>query len=565
MTETLGRIFLIGALVCAGLWFATSSGVWMGPGAVLGLLWLIIGIWNRSKDDDTIAPGSAVHGSARFATPAELRSKCAASTRGAAVPLGKVGGEHFFYRTEKHVLLLVSTGGGKGVSYILPNLLSYQGSVFVTDPKGENANYTAPYRATLGKVCVLDPWELAEGDAVHYRTKFNPLDAIIRGDKRAILSRSRAMVKAFAVVKENNHWQRAAEDLLTALIAHVCTADGLEQPRDLVTVRDMLMENFEPADDPPPHRAQNLKTGEETRPKPPRPVATLDAMRRNTACDGAIRREALGLLNRADEERSGIVSTAQVASSLFEDGYIRSFLRPRKPSRPYTEATGFADAFENIFSEFFPPLDFEEWRRGVMSVYLCAPSETLTNYPNFLRLITSSALATMMQREEVPAAGPVQFVLDELGFIGFLDGVKGTLGMGRSYGLQLWGIFQNISMIREHYQDSGIDTFWNNAGVRIAFATTSETSDYVSKQTGGATVTTRSDSTTQSSQGASSSQSTGEAGRPLLTPHEVTTRYSADSGQALVFVDGLDVAAVERLIYFRDEPYNSRRTEPPKG
>lgn len=61
------------------------------------------------------------------------------------------------------------------------------------------------------------------------------------------------------------------------------------------------------------------------------------------------------------------------------------------------------------------------------------------------------------------------------------------------------------------------------------------------------------------------SQSTGEAGRPLLTPHEVTTRYSADSGQALVFVDGLDVAAVERLIYFRDEPYNSRRTEPPKG
>lgn len=550
MSNTVARLSLIGALVCLALaWMLEvagfkNSGVLVPPALFLGLVWLVVGIWNRN-DDSPREPGPGVHGSARFATAAELRSKCSESTRGAAVPLGKVGGEHFFYRTEKHVLMLVSTGGGKGVSYILPNLLSYQGSVFVTDPKGENASFTAPYRATLGKVCVLDPWELAKGDTARYRTKFNPLDAIIRGDKRAILSRARAMVKAFAVVKENNHWQRAAEDLLTALIAHVCTAEGLEQPRDLVTVRDMLMENFEPADEPPP-RAQNLKKGEEIRSQKPRP-ATLDAMRRNTACDGAIRREALGLLNRADEERSGIVSTAQVASSLFEDGYIRNFLRPLK----------------HIFAP--PELDFEEWRRGVMSVYLCAPSETLTNYPNFLRLITSSALATMMQREEVPSSGPVQFVLDELGFIGFLDGVKGTLGMGRSYGLQLWGIFQNIGMIREHYQDSGIDTFWNNAGVRIAFATTSETSDYVSKQTGGATVTTMSNSTTQGPQGESSSQSTGEAGRPLLTPHEVTTRYSKDSGQALVFVDGLDVAAIERLVYLRDEPYNSRRTEPPKG
>ena len=111
-----------------------------------------------------------------------------------------------------------------------------------------------------------------------------------------------------------------------------------------------------------------------------------------------------------------------------------------------------------------------------------------------MRLVTVAALDTMLEREEAPAAGPVQFILDELGYIGKLESVVAALGLGRSFGIQLWGVFQNVGMIRDDYGPNGVDTFWSNAGVRVVFASQAETSDYVSRQTGGSTVTTMSSS-----------------------------------------------------------------------
>lgn len=549
--DTIGRGALIGAVACFALsWllhlagFQDVGGALIPLAAVLAVLWLGVGIWNRAAADIR-EPGEGALGSARFATAGELRSKCGATGNGAPIPLGKLGGEALFHRTEKHVLMLVSTGGGKGVSYILPNLLSYTGSVFVTDPKGENATLSARFRSGLGQVCVLDPWGIAKGDAERYRTSFNPLDAIIDGDRRAVWSKAKALADAFGVVKQNDHWQNRSKQLLTALIAHVCTAENLGKPRDLVTVRELLMENFLPAAEQKP-RASNLRKGEELRAPSPA-VSTIEAMLSNPACDGAIAREASGIRNGADEEVAGVRATAQVATEFIDESFIRESLRGRAQTAGPNPAV-------------FGPggLDFQAWRRGVMSVYLCVPARAIRDYPNYVRLVTVAALDTMLEREEAPSSGSVQFILDELGYIGRLESVLTALGLGRSFGIQLWGVFQNIGMIRDDYGPNGVDSFWSNAGARIVFASQAETSDYVSRQTGGATVTTLSSSTSEGPQGTSSSESAGETGRPLLTPHEVTTRYAKDTGRALVFLDGLNVAAVERLAYYRDEPFASR-------
>lgn len=547
-TDTIARAALIGALSCFALAFVLPSagfndlgGALIPPAFILALVWLAVGIWNRSAAD-VREPGEGALGSARFASSAELRSKCSNTGRGAPVPLGKLGGEHLFHRTEKHVLMLVSTGGGKGVSYILPNLLSYRGSVFVTDPKGENATITARFRSSLGRVCVLDPWSIAKGNAVQYRTNFNPLDAILDGDRRSVWSKAKALADAFGVVKQNDHWQNRSKQLLTALIAHVCTAENLGKPRDLVTVRELLMENFLPA---PEAKAKpmNLRKGEEIRAPSPA-LSTIEAMLANTACEGAIAREASGIKNGAEEEVAGVRATAQVATEFIDESYIRESLRGRAQTPgPNPAVYGLAG------------LDFQGWRRGVMSVYLCAPVRAIRDYPNYVRLVTVAALDTMLEREEAPAAGPVQFILDELGYIGKLESVVAALGLGRSFGIQLWGVFQNVGMIRDDYGPNGVDTFWSNAGVRVVFASQAETSDYVSRQTGGSTVTTMSSSTSQGPTGASSSEGTGETARPLLTAHEVTTRYAGDTGRALVFLDGLNVATVERLAFYRDEPF----------
>src|SRR5436189_154809 len=67
------------------------------------------------------------------------------------------------------------TRAGKGVGAIIPALLTYPGSVIVTDIKGENYQVTARHRRELGQqVVVLDPFNLVT--AKDKGDKLNPFD-----------------------------------------------------------------------------------------------------------------------------------------------------------------------------------------------------------------------------------------------------------------------------------------------------------------------------------------------------------------------------------------------------
>lgn len=69
-------------------------------------------------------------------------------------------------RDDRHVLIVCGNRGGKGVSYLVPNLLTWPGSVLVIDPKGGNAMVTArrrgqgsAYAKGMGQtVHILDPY-----------------------------------------------------------------------------------------------------------------------------------------------------------------------------------------------------------------------------------------------------------------------------------------------------------------------------------------------------------------------------------------------------------------------
>jgi type IV secretion system protein VirD4 len=71
---------------------------------------------------------------------------------------------------------MAPTRSGKGVSAIIPNLLTYPGAVLVIDPKGGNAAVTGRQRRDVGQaVYILDLWNIA-GQA---SATFNPLDRLI--------------------------------------------------------------------------------------------------------------------------------------------------------------------------------------------------------------------------------------------------------------------------------------------------------------------------------------------------------------------------------------------------
>jgi type IV secretion system protein VirD4 len=56
---------------------------------------------------------------------------------------------------DRHVLLVAGSRAGKGVSYVIPNLLLYEGSVLAIDPKGELARETAKRRVAMGQKVIV--------------------------------------------------------------------------------------------------------------------------------------------------------------------------------------------------------------------------------------------------------------------------------------------------------------------------------------------------------------------------------------------------------------------------
>jgi type IV secretory pathway TraG/TraD family ATPase VirD4 len=70
-------------------------------------------------------------------------------------------------KDDRMLCTLAGTGGGKGDSAILPNLLAYPGSAFVIDVKGQNAAVSAGPRRKAGQtVHIIDPLNvLGEGTA----------------------------------------------------------------------------------------------------------------------------------------------------------------------------------------------------------------------------------------------------------------------------------------------------------------------------------------------------------------------------------------------------------------
>ena len=60
--------------------------------------------------------------------------------------LGRRGGRLIGWNDNRHVMTIAGSRAGKGVSLIVPNLLLYEGSALVIDPKGENASITAGRR-----------------------------------------------------------------------------------------------------------------------------------------------------------------------------------------------------------------------------------------------------------------------------------------------------------------------------------------------------------------------------------------------------------------------------------
>ena len=120
-------------------------------------------------------PRRALHGDARFASPAEVdRAGLTGGDGQPGILIGRHRGKFLSLPGQLSVMLSAPTRSGKGVGVVIPNLLNWPDSVVVLDIKGENYDITAGYRAAHGQaVYAFSPFD---EDARSHR--WNPLTAV---------------------------------------------------------------------------------------------------------------------------------------------------------------------------------------------------------------------------------------------------------------------------------------------------------------------------------------------------------------------------------------------------
>ena len=481
--------------------------------AIFRVGWLVVGSESlassalilRAWRARTRSPPSQSHGSAHWGDAAELK-------RASGLLLGRHNADALRYAGEGHVVTVAPTRSGKGVSCVIPNLLEHAGSVLVTDPKGENYAVTSRWRRESLRQAVhaLDPFDVVGGDDA-----YNPLD-LVQAEGAEGLDDARMLADMLVMPNDSREgeqafWNEEARGLLTGLILHVGTTAPPEL-KTLLHVRRLLT-------------------------LPPEEFSILLAdMRASEAASGLVARAASRLLQKADKEKSGVVSTAQSHTH---------FLDSPRMARALGRTT----------------VDLSALKRDEMSVYLVLPSDRLEGYARWLRLMIACALLAIGRVRGQPRRR-VLFLLDEFAHLGRMQPVARDIGLAGGYGLSFWIIVQDFSQLRSTYGESW-STFLSNADVLQAFGTNDwDTAEYLSKMTGDTTIHVASENESRGvSRGRnwqsqrSSAISRAEKGRRLLFPDEVR-RLPRD--EQLLFAKGSAAIRASRVNYLSDAEFYGR-------
>ncbi|MEM7620483.1 MAG: type IV secretory system conjugative DNA transfer family protein [Pseudomonadota bacterium] len=483
-------------------WFAAAVAFMVGLGYWLG--WLFKNLLNSMSAPPT------TFGSAKWADFEHLQHNNMLQTSGYQLGKYRVKTKDYMitYDRDRHLLTVAPNRSGKGTTTIIRNLLTYLGSILVIDPKGENARVTAEHRHAMGQhVYIVDPWSITGFEAAH----FNPIDWLVRGD---VDITENAMLLADALVvptgAEDQFWVEEAKALLQGLILYVATEDNESGNRTLARVRDLLLLDGE-----------DLKTLFNS---------MVQSAHHIVASTGA------RCLQKEERLLSNVIASAQAQTHFLDSARIRESLS---------------------YSDF----KFEDLKTKPMSIYLVLPSDRLNAFGRWLRLLIQQALTVNARNIHIQPPKPVLFMLDEMAALGRLSMLEQAYGLMAGYGIQIWGIIQDLSQLKRIYGD-GWETFISNAGVLQYFGSRDKmTAEYFSSLCGVTTVwnfttavarafgtswghgnMSTSDSTTRT-------ETTAAARRQLATPDELMRMHHS---KQLLLIENLDPIQGFRTPWFND-------------
>jgi len=551
----IGQILVVFSIVVAGVWAATQwAAVMLAYQPELGLPWFRLGalpvyrpwaLFGWWYHYDAYAPhvfdkagmlagasgfigcGAAIfgslwrarqssyvttYGSARWATTREIER---AGLHGdAGVMLGMLGKRYLRHDGPEHIMAFAPTRSGKGVGLVVPTLLSWTGSAVVHDIKGENWALTAGWRARFSHCLLFNPTDVA---SAHY----NPLLEVRRGvnEVRDVQNIADILVDPEGALERRNHWEKTSHALLVGAILHVLYA---EEEKTLARVATFLS-------DPQRSFAATLHVmmstnhlGDDKTPRVHPVVASA----------------ARELLNKSENERSGVLSTAMSFLGLYRDPTV-------------AEVTSRCDWRIADLVEAAQPC----------SLYLVIPPSDISRTKPLIRLVLNQIGRRVTEKLEQPGEGArrhqLLMMLDEFPALGRLDFFETSLAFLAGYGVRAFLIAQSLNQIEKAYGEH--NAILDNCHVRVAFASNDErTAKRISDALGTATE----QRAMRNYAGhrlapwlAHVMVSRQETARQLLTPGEVM-QLSPD--EELVLISGMAPIRARKLRYFRDRNFAER-------
>jgi len=460
----------------------------------LALAWT----WKKERDD---------YGSAHWQTKAELMKNDMLHKPGEGFVCGKLGlpkskGEFISSAAIPHVMMVAPTRAGKGVGFVIPNLMAFAGSVVVLDVKGENFEKTSRLRALNGdEVYRFSPFDWS--NATH---RYNPLSRIAKAPTFAQRFTEVSILADLFLDKDNK------------------TLDTFSEAGKSIFV-----------------------------------AACLLAIQRGTANLGEVNKIVAGgeyknaqYKTYADEAEEAILrelwTNAASASSRLLTSNIQALMTAglKQWDNPAVRSA-------TQDSDF----DFATFRKTPQSLYIAVSEDHIATLAPLLRLMFADLIASIRLKEPGPdEPWPVMMMIDEFQQMGAMPYLERAIHSLASYGGRVAMIAQSLASLDRIYGSEGRESLENGAGLKLYITPRDQrTVKEVSAAVGSTTreAVTRMYGRNKGILGATSTSARLEE-RPLLSETEARLM---DPDEVIILASPQHPIKAQRVKYFDDPVFKA--------
>jgi len=474
-----------------------------GPEAVAALFSLVLLFLIRAPllDFRPFRMKESIHGDAHWATENEVRRAKLRAKKG--LLLGRTGKDNYLICDDfQHILLFAPTGSGKGVGFVIPNLLYWTESVVCHDIKMENHELTSGYRRQkLHQEVYL--WNPADPDGRSHC--YNPLDWVSTKPGQMVDDVQKI---CNLVLPEQEFWQNEARSLMMGVMLYLIAVPEKVQSFGEV-VRTMRSDDV----------VYNLAVVLDTIGKRIHPVAYMNIA---------------AFLQKADKERSGVISTLNSGLELWANPLIDA-------------ATAKSD------------FDMQQLKKKKMTIYCGVTPDNLKRLEPLLKVFYQQATDFMTRKipqKDEPLG--VLFMMDEFPSLGEMPQFEVGIAYFRGYRVKLFLIVQDTQQLKGTYEEAGMNSFLSNSYYRVTFAANNvETANMISQLIGNKTVEQASHNKPKffDMNPAARTINTSEVQRALLLPQEVITLPRDDE---IIIIESFPPIRCKKIFYYKDKFFTRR-------